>query len=436
VLDALHVHRVFIVIYQLIRIQVEDDAMRLKSSYIFKSANMFKSANISGSAGTSGLNNISENYDIFKSTIMTKSAAICLLLTVLLILAPAHDAGTPWAQRKKSPYIISWEKQLNEMNYLIMRTSATNIIYGLNLSREQAVKLRRMAAIIDAAGAPVPDMRGSASPDLVRIRKTYRGLIRALIRKRPISAGLKREVTRMRMLESDIIRRSLLGARTGPRGAGCLQCHAPPRAFPRGDVSGTDTTVVSPEMRKQIDLAHVHGLFGKEGTVALWYLKSKVDKTLSGAQRFMLKNFSCCLIPPEHLARPTRIGQAVAAEDWLKFLRDIRKYSARDWRSVRPLYSYPLEHLFEAISPGITLRKKNAAVRRIEKVMEEARGMDSVDFELGKEALVSKIKKEIDIVARNTVESREQKEIRQFKAAMFLLLPGNTAIYDELLKRK
>ena len=39
----------------------------------------------------------------------------------------------------------AWSKRLAELNYLVMKTSAVNIIYGLNLSHTQAARLRDLA---------------------------------------------------------------------------------------------------------------------------------------------------------------------------------------------------------------------------------------------------------------------------------------------------
>ncbi|MFH1320429.1 MAG: hypothetical protein ABII90_07240 [Bacteroidota bacterium] len=330
---------------------------------------------------------------------------------------------------------MSWEKQLNEMNYLIMRTSAANLINGVYLTYKQGEKLRKLVEIIDSFKPPIPDMKGDASPDLVKVRDTYILLFEHLADQKSVPDGLNSWVLEMRIKEAETIKRSLLGAqKTGYSGSGCLGCHAPPSHFPKGDISGKETRVITQKERELIDKAHVTGLFGEEGMLKLWELRTNVDNILTDGQKYLLNSFRCCLLPNKDLENSTNIGQAFVTDEWKNYFGEVRKVSGELWKDLKPLYLIPVGDIIEATLPGIRSKDKKEILKKVDKILVETREMEEIIFEAQKESLCLKLKDALK-VGFLLGETAQQEEERQFLAAMFLLFPGNEEIYDKFLKR-
>ncbi len=330
----------------------------------------------------------------------------------------------------------SWDKQLHELNYLIMRTSAINVINGIGLRKDQARSLKKLSERIMAMDPPVPDMTGSAEPELVKVRNTFIELIGFLKAGKPVPDDLRKRAVMARMKEADIITRSIAGARqAGYAGTGCLECHAPPRYFPKGTIDGTTLEKISPAERKRIDRAHVYGMFGDRGVMELWQVKGAMDEILTAGQRYIMKDFQCCLFPPEGLSDPANIGQAEVSREWLDFFDQARKVPSEKWKNVKYLYLVPIEDYITASVPGIEKKKKKAMMKRAEAIIRQARNMDDVDFELQKETLCRRMASALDPdrALRETPGEREQ---RRFRTAMFLLFPNNSDLYEQLLRKK
>lgn len=328
----------------------------------------------------------------------------------------------------------SWELQLNEMNYLIMRTSSINIIYGLNLTHKQAEELKNISLKIDALNLKIPDTKGKAIPEFIEIRNCYKFLIEILKDQRPISDSLKKEVFRLREIESNIIKKSVIGAYKIPRGRDeCIRCHSIPEYFPKGNTANLDTKTVSESERKDIDISHVKGIFLESGFLKLWEIKEEVDNVLTNGQKYMLKIFRCCLVPPKDLKNPANIGQAAATNEWINYFKDIRKLSDKKYNDYKDLYLLPIRDMIDARLPGIKPKYKKEIMDKIEIIILDTRKLDEVDFELNKELICQKLQDElnVDFLIGETGRSKED---RQFIAAMFLLFPGATGIYDEIIK--
>ncbi len=336
---------------------------------------------------------------------------------------------------ENSPH-ASYLKQLHELNYLIMKTSAVNIIYGLNLSRDQAVELRKLSLVIDASGAPVPDMTGNAHPELTKVKERFRALFNSLLYRKKLSESLKNEIKKIRIRETGIIRKSIYGSRSfGYRGKGCLKCHAPSSYFPSKKASAIKLGRISPAERVNIDRAHLLGLFGQRGAYELWNMKSKAYEILTNAQRYMMNTVNCSLIPPDHLANPTRVGQAILSGDWYKYFNEIRKIKKDKWKTYRKLYfTIPFGDFIRAISPGISRERRKEVVERMSTIIENVRSLDDIDYQLKKEKLVGDLTSRLDRLQGTVSAGRSEKELNQFRIAMFLLFPQNHVIYDELIK--
>ncbi len=377
-----------------------------------------------------------DSEDNMTYRIINTSLFNIILLVILPVVMSTPFYTYAFDKPNEVPDTIgSWEKQLNEMNYLIMRTSAVNIINALALTSEQAKQLQKFEKEILLSDPPIPDMKGDASKDLINIRETYITLLRYLINKEPITENFKNQVSKMRLIESDIIKKSLLGA-GNPNyiGKGCLHCHAPPDNFPKGDISGMKTEMITEKQRKIIDKAHVIGLYGEKGTYRLWELKSDVDNILNQYQKTVLKDFKCCLIPPKSLTDLTLAGQAFVTDEWINYFRKIRDVSKKDWADVKQFYIFPIEDLIEATLPGINSKDKKKIIKRVKKIINDSRKMNDITFEVQKTSLCLRLKEELAIDALRN-DKKVINEDQAFRGAMFLLLPGNSAVYNKLIQQ-
>jgi len=332
----------------------------------------------------------------------------------------------------KKPLISNddgWEKQLKEMNYLIIKISSVNIINGLFFTITQSEKLKTLSTSFESGGLPSLDTTGNSSIELVYVRRVYINLLEKLLKKESISDSLKKQVNAARIMEAEIIKKSLIAAEEpGYSGTGCQQCHASPALFPKGNIALVETKSISSERRIEIDKAHSTGLFGEKGMIRLWNLKTAADSILTDGQKYIMKNFRCCLVPPGDLRDPTNIGQAFVSNDWINYFRATRKLSEPEWKKYNSLFILPLDTLLKATLPGIKTIECKKRLAAAEGVINIAREMDEIDFELQKENLCLQMKEALKVTTL-TGETTKQAETRQFVTAMFLLFQGSADIY-------
>jgi hypothetical protein len=359
----------------------------------------------------------------------TASYKLLIILLFLLSFQAFSQEGIPTNRN-------SWSYQLNEMNYLVLKSSSINIIHGLHLTKAQAKELKSLAKQINKLNLPEFDTYGKTYPEFKNIRTTYVQLLEYLKKQEAIPDSLKDKFSRMRMLEADIVKKTIVGAQNNSYKMrnSCLKCHAPPNHFPSGNISEMQTNRISEKKRQEIDLAHVRGIFGEQGVKILWKKKDKVSKILTNGQKYMLKDFRCTFIPPEDLADPTNIGQAFEKNKWVNYLTEIRSLSDKNWKEYKQLYIIPIEDIIEATLPGIKRRYKKDIIADVEDIIEEARSMDKIDFELQKEMLCKKLKGAFNVDFLIGENNREKEE-RQFISAMFLLFPGSVDIYNQIIEK-
>jgi len=252
---------------------------------------------------------------------MTKSIATPFIFLFFLFVSftSTHQDDIPTDKN-------SWNYKLNEMNYLVLRASSINIIYGLNLTCQQAEELKTLAKEIKALEISIPNTKGNTYSGLADPRKTYIKLIDYLEEDKSVPGSLKDQFAMDRMQEAEIIKKSLVGVQKSMRnkGNGCLRCHASPDHFPEGNVSEMETQEITEKERRKIDRAHIKAIFGEEGIKRLWELRIRIDQILTRGQKYMLKDFRCTFIPPEELKDPTNIGQAFDKNKWMDYFREIR----------------------------------------------------------------------------------------------------------------
>lgn len=330
-------------------------------------------------------------------------------------------------------YNEGWEKQLNEMNHLVILISSVNIINGLYFSKEQSILLNNYSVEFNSSGIPLLDTTGNICAELIKVRRVYFKLLDLLLKKASTPDSLKKQVYTARILESEIIKKSILGAqKRGNKDEGCLQCHCIPEYFPKGDISKKETKSISVEKRAEIDKAHTVGLFGNEGMLKLWLMKEKTDSVLTDGQKYIMKNFKCCLVPPNDLNDPTNIGQAFVSNEWINYFRSVRKLNDAEWMKYKDLFILPLDTFLRATLPGIQLKKIKEILMDAENVVKNARSLDAIDFELQKEALCLEMKEALKS-ATPQPESAQEADIRKFISAMFLLYPGSDKLYTNII---
>jgi len=357
---------------------------------------------------------------------------ITFLIVVLLISCSNSNLRAETSGNEEA-----WSTRLGELNYLIMKTSAVNIIYGLNLTQEQAVLLSDLSRRIDDASPPPPEMKGTEYQETAKLRDSFAKFFEHILHGRPISDAQKKSITTQRLREVEIIKKSLIGAQGFIySGKGCLACHASPDKFPAGDISEYHLPQANVTEQERIDRAHLKGMFGAHGTMRLWEVKSEIDKILTGTQRYMMRSMQCSLLPPDYLAHPTRIGQAVLTGNWYSYFQEVRAVPEKQWMTYQNLYTrYPFQDMLLALSPGLAEERRNEIEARMTKIVEQARLLDDIDYTLERKELVAAMNQEIESVTKRYVETDQQQEARQLRTAMFLLFPGNSKIYDEYIRR-
>lgn len=358
---------------------------------------------------------------------------LLLSITYFILLSTSTNKVSNYPHQDE---IDLWENQLNELNFLIIRISATNLINGLNLTPAQINQLLVLQNEIDALNiAPILSSK-DLLPEITKIRTTYTSLLNQLISKQKLTEDFKKQVFEVRLEHSLLIKKTLHGkTKVNKTKLECIQCHALPCDFPKEDIRYKKNKKVYAWIRKKIDKTHAIGLLGNEGNLKIWYSKEKVDNILTNSQKSIASSFSCCLLPPDELSDPMRAGQAFSVDQWIKYLKEIRQYDKKTWRNYKHLYIKPLEDIIVAVLPSITENNKQIALMRMEAILEDVRKMDDVTFELQKEAICKRFESCYNFNDITGVTKRSKK-IEQYVTCMFLLFPGNSEVYHQLLKNQ
>ncbi len=313
---------------------------------------------------------------------------------------------------------LKWEPQLRTMGYLFLHLSNINVINGLNLTREQAVKLRELARQVEAV-TPAPQSPNTPlCPELEEVRGTWLEARALLLDGKAVPAELEERVGRSRVKESAVLRKTIRPRPTA-LDTRCVSCHMAP-----GTEAGPPMTV-TPRLKGLMNRAHAEGLYGRAGLVKMAFLSSQVKAILSDGQEAILGDFSCCLVPPQDLSNPTRAGQAESSQKSLDLMRRIRECPPQWWPLLRGGLLTAVDRLTGVVSPGAGEARKAATRAEIEKLLDRVRGMSDVEFEMEKEALARAVKEAIMPGTPDT----------PLKAAYFLLIPGSVEVYDRYLAR-
>ena len=331
------------------------------------------------------------------------------LLVVVLAVAVAGPALAAQA---------SWDRQLGEMGYMFLHISNINVVNGLNLTREQAKKLYGLARQIEAVAPRPPSFKARLAPELESVRKDWLELRRLLAHNKPVPEELQSRVNQSRAAESAVIRKTIR-PRPISSGTKCSACHTAP-----SEGSGEPMTV-SATLKRQVDMAHSEGLYGKRGLAKLVLLAPQIDTILTDGQKGILGSFACCLVPPQDLSDPMRAGQAESSEKVLTLMRKVRQCPDRFWPIMRNGILTKVDQITAAVSPGATVARKTATREKIAKALDRIRQLSDVEFEMEKAELAKSVKAAI---------IPPQKDSR-YKAAYFLLIPGASKVYANYIRR-
>lgn len=363
------------------------------------------------------------------------SMAIAAVLSVLLLSAPgsstvtSRDSGdllTAEAGGSPAPGEASYRDQLTRMLDLLYRTSNINVIRGLNLSADQLERLQRLAVEVEKQVPPF-SCKGALSPDVAAVDRAYSSLAESLLKDGNVSEDLKKEVFAARAREAAMIKESLAYDRSMPYGD-CLRCHVP-EARRKSAGSWQGALMSEPEeIKKEQGYSHFSACMGSRGIAVYLGKSGEVDAILSDNQKLLVDEFSCCLIPPEDLSSPVRIGQVDVSVNDVKLLDAVRCVSEESWPDVRARITEKLAYLQFLRSPDITAGEKEQLKARAAAAMDRARSLSAEDYALEKEAIASQMK------GQKKSPNQSAEKTRLFKQAFFLLMPGSRDVYERVMK--
>ena len=315
----------------------------------------------------------------------------------------------------------AWERDLRQMGYLFLHLSNINVVNGLNLTREQAVKLYRIAREVEKVAQRPPSLRGRMHPELAKVRATWLEVRAMLLKGENPPEELRNRVNASRAAESKVIRTTL---RSEPLAANtqCASCHRAPSsaAAPTGLPMST-----TPANKRLVNLAHMEGLYGTRGIWKLVSVSKQVEAVLTDGQRSILGSFACCLAPPEDLSDPMRAGQAEASGKALDLLRRVRKCPDGFWPTMRQRILQKVDQITDAVSPAATAGRKAVAREGVAKALDRAREASDVEFAMEKEALAKAVKAAVVPPQGDAPH----------KAAYFLMIPGASNVYAAYITR-
>jgi len=343
----------------------------------------------------------------------------------LALFASAAFAGESCDPKRP---VLPRTEQLRGLGFLLYQLSCINVINGLHLTREQAVSLRDMAREFSASGIRSPRLDVPYSPDLEKVRAEFLGAREILLTGNTVTDELRKRIFKARAVESAAIKAGLCW---NPREkyAACSRCHA--ETAPTKRALDRAWTGLPAWTAKEKALAHLMGAFeaGSEvrGMRALKRISSRVDTVLTPEQKAIFHSFSCCLLPPKNLSDPARVGQAASSPWHVKVLETARKKSAGAWPITKRFISGLFVRHALVAQPGLTQAHKKEIVRRVGEVLEEARSLSDMEFQLHSDDLAARLK-------GPAAPTPDEKSL-PFMRAFFLLVPGSAAFYDRLIAR-
>jgi len=115
----------------------------------------------------------------------------------------------------------------------------------------------------------------------------------------------------------------------------------------------------------------------------------KIKKILRREQVYLLENFKPCLIPPQG---PSRIGESSDKKGRLNFLTRVRKMPSETYRIKKEEIIQKFIERYRLFHPHLEEEKIDKLREELEKIMEEARDMEDVEFSLKRNSFVERLK--------------------------------------------
>jgi len=366
-----------------------------------------------------------DRYETMRNTragarlVRTRAAVLLVWLAGLAFVSVPVSATPPLATSGPDA------RYLYECGFMLLRCSGINMIRGLGLTRSQVLKLREIAAFIDAVSPP-PVVRERRDATWGPVIGKFLRLERVLRSGKPIPETLRNDVFAARRAESGLIRSGLRYERKAVPFS-CGRCHGEAGESRWNKIPWISLVANHPGIVRERSFSHAIAPYGILGYLAVAWHAKQVDEILQDPQKYLVSSFSCCLMPPKDIFDPVRIGQAEES-DWEAPLLDrIRNAST----ITRPFLRFAARRFLlkrqRLLHPGLSGADESAALTRINAAIDEAITLGDVDYALRKHDLAIRLRGDAENPLLNAAAKR-------FKTAMFLLIPGSTAIYDELLR--
>jgi len=150
-----------------------------------------------------------------------------------------------------------------------------------------------------------------------------------------------------------------------------------------------DNKGISKETQTTAGGVHLKELEMRDSYLAkLCELETRLDAVLSDNQKCIVEDFKPCLIPPKNLRDPARVGQAVGdASGAVDLLERMRKIPERRYAKAKGTMVEKYMDKYEEKIRLLTPEEKKQELTRVEEIVDQARAMSEVDFQMKKEDL-------------------------------------------------
>lgn len=154
--------------------------------------------------------------------------------------------------------------------------------------------------------------------------------------------------------------------------------------------------------------------------------QDKIESILTEAQKEVINSFKPCLLPPKDQKNPVRAGQAATHEGAVNILRRIRQIPQDEYEQKRADILAKAFTKFEDKHGKLTEDEKAREQARLFGLVDEARSMSDVEFEINKEELAGKFaikdkREELSEELKNLSEYRAKDKPRLNKFGRFFL---------------
>ncbi len=166
-------------------------------------------------------------------------------------------------------------------------------------------------------------------------------------------------------------------------------------------------------------------------------LVASAREILFPAQREVLADYNPCLIPPKNLKDPVRVGQAHDSGPAVRALEGLRSIAEERWRQRRGEIVERTLARIEEHGGKFPEAERESKAQALGELLERARGLSALDFELQKEDLAKELepfdrkeslKKELESIVDEDVVLNQ-------KIRAFLLHGRAAALYETRLKQ-